>query len=322
MATKDGVICLNMCIFVLAVVKIHAATRVGYYSSTCPNVESLVRSSVQFFINSDSTLAPALLRMHFHDCLIQGCDASVLLEGFSTEKTASGNTGLRGFEVIMDAKSRVEGACPGVVSCADILALAARDAVVLSNGPSWAVPLGRTDGRRSVASDVNNIPSPRDSLAVLKQKFAALGLSTEDLVALSGGHTIGQADCQFFSYRLYNYKMTGMADPSINPTSLRQLQNICPQNSNGNNGPVALDKGSRRQWDTSYFQNLLAGNAVLESDQDLVTEASTRSLVTTFAGSQDAFDAAFTKSVVKLSNIGVKSQSDGEIRRMCSVANF
>jgi peroxidase len=54
-----------------------------------------------------------------------------LISGISTEKTAFANANLRGFEVVDDAKSQIEAACPGVVSCADIVALAARDAVGL-----------------------------------------------------------------------------------------------------------------------------------------------------------------------------------------------
>lgn len=106
-------------------------TRVGFYSSSCPQAESIVRSTVQAHFRSDPTVAPGLLRMHFHDCFVQGCDASILITGPSTERNAPPNLLLRGFDAIDNAKTRVEAACPGVVSCADIVALAARDAVVL-----------------------------------------------------------------------------------------------------------------------------------------------------------------------------------------------
>lgn len=71
----------------------------------------------------------------FRLCLnLQGCDASVLLDdtsSFTGEKSASANVNsIRGFEVIDSVKSEVESLCPGVVSCADILAVAARDSVV------------------------------------------------------------------------------------------------------------------------------------------------------------------------------------------------
>lgn len=106
-------------------------TRIGFYSSSCPRAESIVRSTVQSHFRSDPTIAPGLLRMHFHDCFVRGCDASVLLAGSTSERTSPPNLSLKGFEVIDDAKTQLEVACPGVVSCADILTLAARDSVVM-----------------------------------------------------------------------------------------------------------------------------------------------------------------------------------------------
>lgn len=66
---------------------------------------------------------------------LQGCDASVLLDdtpNFVGEKTAAPNlNSLRGFEVIDAIKADLEYVCPQTVSCADILAVAARDSIVL-----------------------------------------------------------------------------------------------------------------------------------------------------------------------------------------------
>lgn len=297
-------------------------TRVGFYSTTCPTAESIIRSTVQTHFRSNPTIAPGLLRMLFHDCFVQGCDASILIDGSNTEKTAGPNLLLRGYEVITDAKTKLEAACPGIVSCADILALAARDSVVLTNGPSWVVPTGRRDGRVSLASDTANLPGFTDSIAVQKQKFSALGLNTQDLVALVGGHTIGTSACQFFSYRMYNYTKVGngVVDPSINPAFLPQLRALCPQNGDGTKR-IAMDTGSPNKFDTSYFANLRSGRGILESDQMLWTDASTKTFVQRFLGAGLNFNLEFGKSMVKMSNIGVKTGNAGEIRKVCSVIN-
>lgn len=65
---------------------------------------------------------------------LQGCDGSVLLDNSTSsvsEKEARPNVNtLRGFGVIEDIKEALEKECCNTVSCADILALAARDSVV------------------------------------------------------------------------------------------------------------------------------------------------------------------------------------------------
>ncbi|MED6223718.1 Cationic peroxidase 2 [Stylosanthes scabra] len=307
------------CGFYLALTLVSLGSVVGFYSSTCPGAESIVRSTVQSHLNSDLSLAAGLLRMHFHDCFVQGCDASLLIDGTNTEKTAPPNLGLRGFEVIDDAKTQLEAACPNVVSCADILALAARDSVVLSGGGSWQVPTGRRDGLVSRDSDVK-LPGPGDSVDVQKQKFSALGLNTKDLVTLVGGHTIGTTSCQLLSSRLYNFNGTNGPDPTIDPSFLPQLQTLCPQNVRASTKRVPLDNGSQTKFDTSYFNNVRRGRGILQSDQVLWIDPSTKPFVQRYSlGS--TFNVDFGSSMVKMSNIGVKTGSDGEIRKKCSAIN-
>ncbi|KAF8400644.1 hypothetical protein HHK36_013943 [Tetracentron sinense] len=297
----------------------------GFYSSTCPRAEAIVKSTVESHFNRDPTIAAALLRLHFHDCFVQGCDGSVLITGASAERNALPNLGLRGFEVVDEVKAQLEALCPGVVSCADILALAARDAVNLSNGPSWSVPTGRRDGRISSSSEASNLPSPADSIAVQRQKFAAKSLNDHDLVTLVGAHTIGQTDCLFFRYRLYNFTATGNADPTINQAFLGQLQALCPPNGDGSKR-VALDKDSQLKFDINYFKNIRDGNGVLESDQRLWGDAATHGVVQNYAGNIRGllgfrFDFEFPKAMIKMSSIEVKTGAQGEIRNICSKFN-
>lgn len=298
-------------------------TRVGFYSSTCPRVESIVQATVRSHFSSNRAIAPGLLRMHFHDCFVNGCDGSILLDGSNTEKTAPPNLLLRGYEVIDDAKQQLEALCPGVVSCADILALAARDSVLLTNGASWAVPTGRRDGRVSQASDTSSLPGFTESVASQRQKFESKGLNLQDLVTLVGGHTIGTTACQFFSYRLYNFTSTG-PDPTIDPSFVATLQSLCLQDGDGSRR-IPLDTGSGNQFDNSFFANLRSGRGILESDQKLWTDDSTRPIVQRYLGVRGllglTFSVEFGRSMVKMSNIEVKTGTDGEIRRVCSAVN-
>lgn len=69
---------------------------------------------------------------------VQGCDGSILLDAggnitLSEKNAAPNNNSARGFDVVDKIKASIESSCPGVVSCADILALAAQASVSLVN---------------------------------------------------------------------------------------------------------------------------------------------------------------------------------------------
>ncbi|KAE8656460.1 Peroxidase 66 [Hibiscus syriacus] len=132
----------------------------NYYDDKCPHYESIIRNVVKKATIKDRTVPSAILRMHFHDCFIRGCNCSVVHDSKGkkkAEKDGAPNRPLHAFYVIDSAKKALEAECSGVVSCADILALVARDSVVLTGGPYWEVPSGRKDGRISLASDVKPI---------------------------------------------------------------------------------------------------------------------------------------------------------------------
>jgi peroxidase len=308
-----------------------------YYLFTCPELETIVQSGVKNAYSSDSRILASLTRLQFHDCFVNGCDGSILLKNtptFTGEQSAIPNlNSVRGFNVIDDIKASVEAACPKTVSCADILTIAARDSVVLAGGPYWNVLLGRYDSFSASESDATNHISPAffnyNSLA---SNFQGNGLSQTDLVALSGAHTFGKARCVSINIpgnsRLYNWSEqsnlnsgTGKPDPHMNPAFLASIQANCPQ---GGNGAVLnnLDNSTPLPFDNGYFQDILVGKGLLNSDQALFYQNSFgQSLVETYAANQLAFFRDFTISMTKMGNISPKDASNGEIRIQCGYPN-
>ncbi|KAK2399134.1 Peroxidase superfamily protein [Trifolium repens] len=116
-----------------------AKLRVDYYRKTCPNVESIVHNAVEMKLQQTFVTAPSTLRLFFHDCFVQGCDASVMLasRNSTSEKDNDINLSLAGdgFDTVIKAKAAVDSVpgCQNKVSCADILALATRDVIKLVN---------------------------------------------------------------------------------------------------------------------------------------------------------------------------------------------
>ncbi|MED6201841.1 Peroxidase 47 [Stylosanthes scabra] len=282
----------------------------NYYVMSCPFVEPVVKNIVNRALQDDPTLAAALLRMHFHDCFIQGCDGSILIDSTkdnTAEKDSPGNLSLRGYDVIDEIKEELERQCPGVVSCADILAMAARDAVFFAGGPVYEIPKGRKDGRRSKIEDTINLPFPTFNASQLIKAFAQRGFSAQEMVALSGAHTLGVARCASFKNRL------NQVDPTLDSQFAKTLSSTC---SSGDTAEQPFD-ATRNDFDNVYFNALVRKNGVLTSDQTLYASPLTRNIVNAYAFNQAMFFFDFQQAMVKMGLIDVKDESKGEVRQNC-----
>ncbi|XP_026410226.1 peroxidase 5-like [Papaver somniferum] len=176
---------------------VEAQLQVGFYQSTCSSAEFIISNEVFSAFQANNGIAAGLVRLHFHDCFVRGCDGSVLIDSTTgtAEKDSPANfPSLRGFEVVDTIKTALETACPGVVSCADILAFAARESS--NRGIGYDVTAGRKDGTVSLASETIDLPPATFNVAQLTQNFANKGLTQEEIVTLSGTHTIGR--CHFW----------------------------------------------------------------------------------------------------------------------------
>ncbi|KAL5832229.1 hypothetical protein ACOSQ4_017583 [Xanthoceras sorbifolium] len=247
-----------------------------FYAKTCPNVSSIVRGVVEQTQRNDPRIGAKLIRLHFHDCFVNA-------DGIQSEKKALSNLSARGYEVIDDIKSALENVCPGIVSCADILAIAAQISVALDGGPTWEVQLGRRDSRvANLHGAITSIPLSNETLNDLKAKFTSKGLDSTDLVALSCAHTFRQARCITFQDRMYNFNGTGNPDSILDSKYLKILHRRCL-----NKNKTVNDRG------------------LLQSDQELFSTAVADSvtIVNRFAETKAEFFDAFGKSISRMGNI-------------------
>ncbi|KAF5938004.1 hypothetical protein HYC85_025510 [Camellia sinensis] len=302
-----------------------AKLRVGFYSSTCPRAEQIVRQAVIQRFSTDRSITPALLRMHFHDCFVKGCDASILIDSTQTmqsEKDAFPNQSVRGFDLIDEAKSNLEAACPGTVSCADIITLATRDSVALAGGPNYTVPTGRRDGLVSNPNLVN-LPGPSLSVSQALKFFTAKKLTLNDMVTLLGAHTVGVAHCGFFQNRLSNFQGSGKPDLTMDPTLVSKLFQLCGTQSRPlSQDPTAfLDQNTSFIFDNEYYHQIKLKRGVMQIDQELALDKASAPIVTGFASNAIRFQQGFTKAIVKMGGIEVLVGNAGEIRKNCRVFN-
>ncbi|KAM0900003.1 hypothetical protein ACQ4PT_020908 [Festuca glaucescens] len=289
--------------------------QVGYYQDTCPKAEDIVRAAVSDAVAEDAGIGAGLIRLLFHDCFVQNP---------SPEKLGAPNVhSLHGFEAIDAAKFALEDACPGVISCADVVAFAARDASYLLSGyrVDFDMPAGRFDGRRSNASDtIPSLPSPSGNLAQLIDNFAAKGLDTEDMVVLSDAHSVGHARCSSFA----GGRLGDGAD--IDPSFARSLRRRCNDTSEVEDPTVSQDPVTLVELDGQlhgqFYRNVLKGRVLLASDAALMETKEAARMVRESAGVSGRWEKKFGEAMVKMAGIEVKKAGRrGEIRTNCRLVH-
>lgn len=249
----------------------------------------------------------------------------MLLDGPKSEKQSIPNKGsLRGFEVIDAAKAELQHRCPGIVSCADILAFAARDSASKVGNIHYEVPSGRRDGK---VSDINepllNLPPPFFNATSLRDNFAQKGLSVDDMVTLSGAHSIGISHCTSFAGRLYP-----TVDPTLDPKYAAFLRKTCPRpaanatsSSSTLNPTVNQDPITPTCLDNKYYVALKSNRGLFTSDQVLLSSPLTSKMVLYNARYGGVWAKKFAAAMVKMGKIEVLIGKQGEIRKNCRLLN-
>ncbi|GLT46785.1 hypothetical protein SLA2020_205150 [Shorea laevis] len=307
---------------------VSAHLRKNYYAKICPSVESIVRKAVTKKFQRTFVTVPATLRLFFHDCFVQGCDASVIIASTGknkAEKDHPDNLSLAGdgFDTVIKAKAAVDAVprCRNKVSCADILAMATRDVIALAGGPYYDVELGRLDGLSSTAASVHGkLPQPFFSLNQLNTLFAANGLTQKDMIALSAAHTVGFSHCSKFANRIYNFTHKNPVDPTLNRAYALELKQMCPKKVDPRIA-INMDPNTPRKFDNMYYKNLQQGKGLFTSDQVLFTDSRSKPTVNSWASNSQAFHNAFVSAITKLGRVGVKTGKNGNIRRDCTAFN-
>ncbi|KAF8653702.1 hypothetical protein HU200_061812 [Digitaria exilis] len=149
---------------------------------------SIIRSGVRNVLTKAK--AAGVLRLVFHDAgtfdvsdKSGGMNGSIIYEVDRPE-----NTGLnRSIKILGKAKAGIDDIQK--VSWADLIAVAGAEAVALCGGPEIPVRLGRLDS--STADPAGKLPEETLDAAALKLAFSTKGFSTQEMVVLSGAHTIG-----------------------------------------------------------------------------------------------------------------------------------
>jgi peroxidase len=291
----------------------------SYYAQSCPGMEGIVQRFVKEAFDADYTIAAGLIRLFFHDFAVGGCDASILIDAPGSEREAASSKTLRGFYLIEAIKAELEKHCPRKVSCADILTTATRDASWAIGVGYWPLKFGRKDGLNSSKEAAERyVPMGRESVTDLIAFFESNGLNVRDLVVLSGAHTIGKATCAAVKPRLCNAKPDTL-DRKYGDFLRRKCRH---RGYFAEYERVELDGETPTTFDNGYYKNLERRMGLLETDQKMLHDSRTRSVVQEMITEPDEFKHEFAMAMRRLGEVQVLTGDDeGEVRHKCSAVN-
>ncbi|KAL1819565.1 hypothetical protein DCAR_0415849 [Daucus carota subsp. sativus] len=296
--------------------------QLNYYSESCPQAEEIIKQQVHSLYYKHGNTAVSWIRNLFHDCIVKSCDASLLLEsvnGIQSEKISTRSFGMRNFKYVNTIKAALESACPATVSCADIVALSARDGAVMLGGPHIEMKTGRKDSKGSYLTEVETfIPNHNDSMSSVLSTFQAVGVDAQGTVALLGAHSVGRVHCLNVVNRLYP-----SVDPSLDPKYAEYLKGRCP---NPQPNPVLVeyarnDRETPMILDNMYYKNLLNHKGLLSIDQELLSDPTTSPYVQQMAADNTYFHDQFARALLILSENNPLTGEDGEVRKDCRFVN-
>ncbi|KAK7262132.1 hypothetical protein RJT34_29693 [Clitoria ternatea] len=289
----------------------------NYYQFSCPKMQSIVKSELQSLFLTDATAPPAFLRLMFHDCQVQGCDASILLDYQNCEMISSRNFGIRERERINQLKSILEEECPGKVSCADIIVLAATESVSFSGGPPIQIPFGRKDSRTCATfKEVEaELPSPTITVDEFISIFKSKGMNIEESVSILGAHTLGVGHCLNIVSRLYHPQLGDKMDFGFGAS----LRLACPTEIPFTNLTFVPNDFTPVTFDNQYYRDIIMGRGLFGIDSNISADPRTAPSVMRFAMDRNYFFEAFTSAFVKLSSANVLTDMQGEVRKQCNL---
>ncbi|CAK7342990.1 unnamed protein product [Dovyalis caffra] len=296
--------------------------QLNHYAQSCPRAEEIIKEQVIKLYSKHGNTAVSWVRNLFHDCIVTSCDASLLLEtvnGIESEKASQRSFGMRNFKYVNTIKQALESECHSTVSCADIVALSARDGIVMLGGPRIEMKTGRKDCKESYRAVVEDfIPDHNDSISLVLSRFQSIGIDVEGTVALLGSHSVGRVHCVNLVQRIYP-----TIDPTLDPDYAVYLKRRCPTPDpdphavqyarNDNETPMILDN--------NYYKNLLRHKGLLIVDQQLTSDPLTAPYVEKMAADNAYFHDQFSRAVLLLSENNPLTGDQGEIRKDCRYVN-